>query len=81
MPEFNWRWYKAENTDVPYVPPVPSQDGTERPALELSNPVVAEIARYFSHEVLPEVAALIEDFDLIPVSIQHLEPSENENPD
>lgn len=75
------RWYRADNPTVPYVPPVPSQGGTERPATEFTNPVVAEIARYFSPEHLPEVAALIEDFDLVPVSIQHIEPQEDENPD
>ena len=43
--------------------------------------MVNEIARYFSLEALPEVAALIEDFDLVPVSIQHIEPTENKNLD
>ena len=75
------RWYGQHPEAVPSVPSVPSQSGTERLSPQYANPVVNEIARYFSPEALPEVAALIEDFDLVPVSIQHIDPTENENLD
>lgn len=59
---------------VPPVPSVPSQGGTERPASSFlsDNPVVREIAKYFSPEVMPEVAALVEELDLVPVSITRI---------
>ena len=63
------RFYSQKNAGVPYVPPVPSDDGTERPLPKYDNPVAQEVARYFSPEVMPEVAALIDDLDLVPVSI------------
>jgi len=37
---------------------------------QITNPVMQQIAKYFSREYWPEVQALIEDFDLIPVSIR-----------
>lgn len=75
------RWYGKHPEAVPPVPSVPSQGGTERPPKQYANPVVNEIARFFSPEVLPEVAVLIEDFDLVPVSIQRINPTENEDSD
>ena len=75
------RWYGNHPEAVPAVPSVPSQGGTERPSQQYANPVVNEIARFFSPEVLPEVAALIEDFDLVPVSIQRIKPTDNEDSD
>lgn len=75
------RWYGNHPEAVPPVPSVPSQGGTERPPKQYANPVVNEIARFFSPEVLPEVAVLIEDFDLVPVSIQRINPTENEDSD
>lgn len=36
---------------------------------QFSNPVAREVAKYFSPEVMPEVAALIEDLDLEIVRI------------
>ena len=69
------RWYSRQDKGVPYVPPVPSQDGTERPLY--LNPVAQEIAKYFSPEVMPEVAALIEDLDLVPVGVE-LVPEESD---
>jgi hypothetical protein len=36
------------------------------------NSVSQEIAKYFSPEFMPEVAALIEDLDLVPVGIQQV---------
>ena len=75
------RWYSQQHGGVPLVPSVPSQGGTERPLPEYDNPVAREIAKYFSPEVMPEVAALIEDLDLVPVSVQRIIPQDNENPD
>ena len=75
------RWYSQQNHGVPYVPPVPSQSGTERPFQQYDNPVAREIAKYFSPEVMPEVAALIEDLDLVPVSVQRINDTIDENLD
>ncbi|MBR1699705.1 MAG: hypothetical protein IJ714_07975 [Bacteroidales bacterium] len=55
------------------VPPVPSNPGTEQPYY--SNPVAREVAKYFPAEVMPEVAALIDDLDLELVSVTQIQPS------
>ncbi len=43
---------------------------------EFANPVAREVAKYFSPDVMPEVAALIDELDLQIISIQHIEPKE-----
>ena len=61
--------------------PVPTVEGTEHPepSFRSDNPVVRDVAKYFSPEVMPEVAALIEDLDLVPISIQRIEPTTDED--
>ena len=46
--------------EISSVPPVPLHTGTE----QYANPVAREVAKYFSSDVMPEVAALIDDLDL-----------------
>ena len=41
---------------------------------QYDNPVVREVAKYFPPEVMPEVAALIEDLDLEIVAIHPPKP-------
>ena len=55
------------------VPLVPSCTGTEQPYY--SNPVAREVAKYFPADVMPEVAALIEDLDLELVSVTQIQSS------
>ena len=55
------------------VPPVPLRSGTEQPIY--SNPVAREVAKYFPADVMPEVAALIDDLDLELVSVTQIKPS------
>ena len=55
------------------VPPVPSCPGMEQPYC--ANPVAREVAKYFPADVMPEVAALIEDLDLELVSVTQIQPS------
>ena len=62
----DWLLQWQGNCRVPSVPFVPERN-TAQP--EGTNPVLAEVARYFSPESLPEVAALIEDLDLEIISI------------
>lgn len=62
----DWLLQWQSNCCVPSVPLVPERN-TAQP--EGTNPVLAEVARYFSPESLPEVAALIEDLDLEIISI------------
>lgn len=57
-------------TGHPTVPPVPLHSGTEQPIY--SNPVAREVAKYFPADVMPEVAALIEDLDLELVSVTQI---------
>ncbi len=45
---------------------------------EYANPVAREVAKYFSPEFMPEIAALIDDLDLQIVSITQIKPNENE---
>lgn len=53
---------------VPPVPPVPPLEQVEH--LEhFSNPVANEVARFFSPEAMPAVAAFIEEFDLELVAV------------
>ena len=61
------------STGHPSVPPVPLRSGTEQPIY--SNPVAREVAKYFPADVMPEVAALIEDLDLELVSVTQIQPS------
>ena len=72
------RWKQEQEAAVP---PVPTVEGTEHhePSFRTDNPVVRDVAKYFSPEVMPEVAALIEDLDLVPISIQRIEPTTDED--
>lgn len=58
------------------VPPVSSVSAMEqvKQLEQYDNPVVREVARYFPAEVMPEVAALIEDLDLEIVAIHPPQP-------
>ena len=62
-----------ERSEGSPVPPVPLRSGTEQPYY--SNPVAREVAKYFPADVMPEVAALIEDLDLELVSVTQIQPS------
>ena len=62
-----------ERSEGSPVPPVPSCTGTEQPLY--ANPVAQEVARYFPADVMPEVAALIDDLDLQLVSVTQIQPS------
>lgn len=79
------RWHREQSAAVPPVPSVPFPSGTERLPEEsqpsFQNPVMREIAKYFSRESLANVEALVEEFDLVPISVQQIEPTENENTD
>ena len=68
------KWKQEQEAAVPGVLTV---EGTEQPqySFRSDNPVVRDVAKYFSPEVMPEVAALIEDLDLIPISIEQVEPT------
>lgn len=72
------KWKQEREAAVPGVPTV---EGTEHPQLSFrsDNPVVRDVAKYFSPEVMPEVAALIEELDLVPISIERIEPTANED--
>ena len=56
------------------VPPVPLHPGTE----QYTNPVAREVAKYLSPEIMPEVAALIDDLDLQIKSITYVKPIDHE---
>ena len=62
------RW--RSNCAVPAVPSVPHNYGTEQAGY--TNPVVREVAKYFTAEVMPEVAAFIEDLDLELISVSQI---------
>ena len=66
------RWHLQRTTAVPPVPSIPFSSGTERTVPQFTNPVTAEVAKYFSPEVLNDLDALITDLDLVPISIQQL---------
>lgn len=72
------RWKREQDAAVPPVPPM---EGTEhpQPSFRSDNPVVRDVAKYFSPEVMPEVAALIEEFDLEPVSEQIIDSTTHES--
>ena len=78
------RWHQAgepddcPTTSVSSVPLVPQNPGMEHPAAQYRNPVANEVAKYFSPEVMPEIEALIEDFDLVPVSVSRIIPDAND---
>ena len=78
------RWHRAgepESTptaSVSSVSLVPQNPGMGHPAVQYRNPVANEVAKYFSPEVMPEIEALIEDFDLVPVSVSHINPEDHE---
>lgn len=77
------RWHQAGEPDttqasaVSAFPSVPQNPGTGHPAVQYRNPVTNQVAKYFSPEVMSEVEALIEDFDLVPVSVQHIEKQDD----
>lgn len=59
---------RSEGTPVPPVSSVSPVRQMAHPE-QYSNPVAREVAKYFSAEVMPEVAALIDDLDLQIISI------------
>ena len=61
----------AEGSPVPLVPLHP---GTE----QYTNPVAREVAKYLSPEIMPELAALIDDLDLQIKSITYVKPTLHE---
>lgn len=63
---------------VSSVSPISPTKQEKRPETEYANPVAREVAKYFSPEVMPEVAALIDDLDLQLVSITHIKPEDHE---
>ena len=78
------RWHRegvpdsTPEANVSSVSLVPQNPGMNHPAVQYRNQVANQVAKYFSPEVMPEVEALIEDFDLIPVSVQHINKQNNE---
>lgn len=56
------------------VPPVPLHPGTG----QYTNPVAREVAKYLSPEIMPELAALIDDLDLQIKSITYVKPTDHE---
>ena len=78
------RWHRAgepnstPTASVSSVSLVPQNPGMGHPAVQYRNPVANEVAKYFSPEVMPEIEALIEDFDLVPVSVSHINPEDHE---
>lgn len=62
----DWLLQWQGNGGVPSVPPVPERNTAQA---EGTNPVLAEVAKYFSSDSLPEVTALIENLDLEIISI------------
>lgn len=81
------RWHQAGEPDAPRsddvsaIPAVSQDSGIGKTLLQYRNPVAGQVAKYFSPEKMPEIEALIEDFDLIPISIQRIEPTTDENSD
>lgn len=66
---------------VSSVSPVSSTKPEKHTETDYANPVAREVARYFSPEVMPEIAALIDDLDLQIVSIIKTKPEDyEENP-
>ena len=67
----DWLIRAYGNPNGKAVPPVSSVSAMEqvKHLEQFSNPVAREVAKYFSPEVMPEVAALIEDLDLEIVRI------------
>jgi hypothetical protein len=70
------RWHLQGGQSSQNVSTVPPSTKTERQLPQFTNPVTAEVAKYFSPEFLPELDALITDLDLVPVSVQYIEPTE-----
>ena len=73
------RWHLQEPESSHDVPAFPPSRETERSLPPFTNPVTAEVAKYFSDEVLYDLDALITDLDLVPVSVQYIEPTDNDS--
>lgn len=60
---------------------VRTNSGTEQPppSFQHDNPLIRDMARFFSPDVMPEVAALIEELELQLVSVQKVEPQKDED--
>ena len=56
-----------------------SGTGQPPPSFQHDNPLIRDMARFFSPDVMPEVAALIEDLDLQLVSVRKVEPQKDED--
>lgn len=73
---------RQKENDLPPVSDVSAVSHTIQPIQQIQgNPIMQEIRKYISPEYCAEVAVLIEDFDLVPVSIQRINPTENEDSD
>ena len=76
------RWHQSGEPDdavVPTVPTVPLISGTGRPAVEYKSAVANMVAKCIPAENMPEVEALIEDFDLELVSVSRSKSKDNED--
>ena len=73
------RLLKEDQDGIQAVSSVQSNPGMGNAPSKFENPAVAKAAEYFSPESMPEIAALIEDLDLVPVSVKHIESNEKEN--
>ena len=77
------RWHQAGEPDsrpatsVSSVSLAPQNPGMGHSAIQYRNPVVNEVAKYFSPEEMPKVEALIEDLYLVPVSVSRKIPDAN----
>ena len=67
--------------DLANVSTVQTNGGTEQPppSFQHDNPLIRDMARFFSPEVMPEVAALIEELDLQLVSVQQIQSQDDED--
>lgn len=63
---------------VSSVSAVSVRNEEKHPETQYANPVAQEVSKYFPPEVMPELAALIDDLDLQIVSITHVKPNQDE---
>lgn len=74
------RLLREDRAEIPSVSPVLSNVGMGNAPVKYDNPAVSQVAKYFSPESMPEITALIEDLDLVPVSVQHIDaPPEDDS--
>lgn len=75
----DWLIREAQSDSVPSVPTRPTQIGMGKQPEGFRSRVMLQVAKYFSPEYYAEIEALIEEFDLVPVSVQQIEPTENDS--